>query len=116
MSHRWGLRCVDCDSSTDFGENRSADAARIAGEHGVAIGSLLPLAQEIVANVTLGYGYTYPVDIVWFAEHGGHKLVPEIDYGVCIDECGEAVSDEGPHYFCRLPKEHGGAHGRTRPM
>lgn len=82
---RWGLKCTDCNVSTEIGNEQSPGSQNISlvvAQHAKAIGAMLPLAERLVAHVTLGFGHTIVLDIPWFAEHGAHKLVPA-DHGEC---------------------------------
>ncbi len=83
MSCDWRIKCVDCDDTHDFTDaNHQVKFMRILIKHRDAIANLDALMSEPDNYVDIYLKTWYGnVDISFFKEHAGHKLIPISEYG-----------------------------------
>ena len=115
MSTDWYVHCLDCKQTHSFTESNHLDRTMAAlCEHAAAIAALQPLFK-MGFDIELNIPGTYTViDVDWFAEHAGHRLVPINEYGALLDQCVEYVRCScGNARRCERERGHDGEHDPT---
>lgn len=117
MSTDWNVHCVDCNSTSRFQDaNHQDELMAHLCKHAAAIAGLADLQKDAGStNVELRTYYGL-VDVSWFLEHRGHRLVPISEYGDLLTQCIEYVRCVcGSMRRCTRDSGHDGEHATDGP-
>jgi hypothetical protein len=117
VSTDWNVHCVDCNATHQFNDaNHQDELMALLCKHADAIAGLAALTGAAgPTNVELRTYYG-AIDVGWFVEHRGHRLVPVSEYGDLLTQCIEYVRCTcGSMRRCTRDVGHDGDHNTEGP-